>query len=285
MDWIECFNNALEYIEDNLDKDIDYESISCKACCSTFYFSRIFMIVTGTSVSEYIRRRRMSLAAIELINTDKKIIEIAKKYGYDSNTSFNRAFKLIHGISPKTARTKKINLAAYPRLSLNISISGDSRINYSIQEKEEFKVRGCRIKLSSDIENNYVIVHKFWDKIKRSSIFKDICNIKELYPKEIYGISEYIDEENIYYYISSNNQCNISNNIFEITIPKTRWVVFSCESYDIKDVREVYSKFFKEWLPFSGYELAKFPDLEVYKLNETTNKFEIWIAVQEKMGR
>lgn len=282
MDWIECFNNALEYIEDNLDKDIDYEKISCKACCSSFYFSRIFMIVTGTSVSEYIRRRRMSLAAIDLINTDQKIIEVARKYGYDSNTSFNRAFKLIHGVSPKMARRNKINLAAYPRLTLSISISGDSRINYSIQEKEEFRVRGCRVKLGLNIENNYLIVHRFWKNIRRSSIFKDICNVRKSYPQEIYGISQYIDEDNIYYYIASNNKCDISEDIFEVIIPKTRWVVFSCESYNIEDVREVYSKFLKEWLPFSGYELAKLPDLEVYKLNEITNKFEIWIAVQEK---
>ena len=122
MDWIEGFNIALEYIEDNLDKNIDYKEISRKACCSLFYFSRIFAIMTGTSISDYIRRRRMSLAAIDLINTDEKIIEIAMKYGYNSNTSFNRAFKLIHGISPQMARKNKVELVAYPKLSLTISL-------------------------------------------------------------------------------------------------------------------------------------------------------------------
>src|SRR3712207_7926649 len=87
LNWIEGFNAALAYIENNLDKNINYDEISCKACCSLFYFSRIFTIMTGTSISDYIRRRRMSLAAIDLINTNEKIIEIAMKYGYMSNTS------------------------------------------------------------------------------------------------------------------------------------------------------------------------------------------------------
>lgn len=282
MDWIEGFNIALEYIEDNLDKNIDYKEISRKACCSLFYFSRIFAIMTGTSISDYIRRRRMSLAAIDLINTDEKIIEIAMKYGYNSNTSFNRAFKLIHGISPQMARKNKVELVAYPKLSLTISLSGESKIKYFIQEKNEIKIKGCRLKLGLDMEENYIKVHEFWEHTRRSQIFKDICDINDSRHQEIYGVSQYIDEDNIFYYIASDNKCEISDNIFEIIIPKSRWVVFECDSYDIEKIRDVYSKFIKEWLPFSGYEWAKLPDIEVYQLDNNIKKFEIWIAVRKK---
>ena len=282
MNWIERFNAALSYIENNLDKNTDYDEISCKACCSLFYFSRIFTIMTGTSISDYIRRRRMSLAAIDLINTNEKIIEIAIKYGYTSNTSFNRAFRLIHGISPKMARKMRVELVAYPRLTLNISLSGESKIKYSIHEKDEFKLLGCRLKLGLDMEENYIRVHKFWERIKRTSLFNEICNINDLYPLEIYGLSQYIDEDNIYYYIASVNKCSTSKDIFEVIIPKSRWVVFECDNYEIDKVRDVYRKFIQEWLPFSGYEWAKLPDIEVYPLDSDTKKFEIWIAIQEK---
>ena len=89
------------------------------------------------------------------------------------------------------------------------------------------------------MEENYIRVHKFWERIKRTSLFNEICNINDLYPLEIYGLSQYIDEDNIYYYIASVNKCSTSKDIFEVIIPKSRWVVFECDNYEIDKVRDV----------------------------------------------
>ncbi len=113
MEWLKNLSNAIEYIEDNLDKEISYDEAACIACCSTYYFQRLFSYAAGISPSEYIRRRRMSQAAFELQRTDKKVLNVALKYGYTSPTSFNRAFQSVHGITPAAAKNKGSILNAY----------------------------------------------------------------------------------------------------------------------------------------------------------------------------
>ena len=99
MEWIERLNNAVTYIEDNLKGNIDIEEASKIACCSTYHFQRMFAYITGVTLTEYIRRRKLSAAAFDLMEKDSKVIDVALKYGYDSPTAFNRAFQMVHGIS------------------------------------------------------------------------------------------------------------------------------------------------------------------------------------------
>lgn len=100
MEWLKRLGAAIDYIEENLDREISYDEVARIACCSTYYFQRIFSYVSGVSLSEYIRRRKMTQAAFELQRTDNKVIDVAHKYGYSSPTSFNRAFQSVHGIAP-----------------------------------------------------------------------------------------------------------------------------------------------------------------------------------------
>ena len=105
MEWLKRLGAAIDYIEENLDKEISYDEAAHIACCSTYYFQRIFSYVSGVSLSEYIRRRKMTQAAFELQRTDNKVIDVAHKYGYSSPTSFNRAFQSVHGIAPIAAKS------------------------------------------------------------------------------------------------------------------------------------------------------------------------------------
>lgn len=114
MEWLKRINNAIDYIEHNLDSDISYDEAAQIACCSTYYFQRMFSYITGISLAEYIKRRRMTQAAFELQRTNKRVLEIALKYGYTSPTSFNRAFQNVHGISPVAAKDIGNTLNAYP---------------------------------------------------------------------------------------------------------------------------------------------------------------------------
>lgn len=124
-DWLDRMNSAMEYIETNLADNILYDEIAQRACCSTYHFQRMFPFITGVSLSEYIRRRRLTLAAFERQTTDAKVIDVAMKYGYDSPEAFARAFKNLHGIMPISARDKGVSLKTYPRMSFHISIKGD----------------------------------------------------------------------------------------------------------------------------------------------------------------
>ena len=103
MEWLDRLNDALNYIEDNLQEEIEYEKAAKIACCSTYHFQRMFSYIAGVPLSEYIRNRRLTMAALDLQNGDK-VIDVALRYGYESPTSFNRAFQKIHGTSPSTAQ-------------------------------------------------------------------------------------------------------------------------------------------------------------------------------------
>ncbi|MEC0307945.1 AraC family transcriptional regulator [Paenibacillus lautus] len=107
MDWLTRMNRALDYIEMNISGEIDLTEIARQACCSCYQFQRMFSFITDVTLAEYIRRRRLTLAAIDLLNSDTKVIDIAIKYGYDSPVSFARAFQSMHGVNPTTARQRK----------------------------------------------------------------------------------------------------------------------------------------------------------------------------------
>jgi len=142
MDWLERMNSAMNYIETNLADNISYDDIAQIACCSTYHFQRMFPFLTGISLSEYIRRRRLTSAAIELQTTDVKVIDVALKYGYQSPEAFARAFKNLHGIMPTSAREQGVSLKAYPRISFHISIKGDVEMNYRIEQRGAFEMFG-----------------------------------------------------------------------------------------------------------------------------------------------
>ena len=126
MEWLKKLGKAIDYIEDNLDKEISYDEAARIACCSPYYFQRFFSYVSGVSLAEYIRRRKMTQAAFELQRADSRVIDVALKYGYSSPTSFNRAFQNVHGITPTAAKLGGNVLQAYPSIQFKIEITGGS---------------------------------------------------------------------------------------------------------------------------------------------------------------
>jgi len=154
VDWTIRLNRALDYIEDYLADEVDLDYAAKLAFCNRNDLSKMFFIVTGAQLSEYIRRRRLSLAAFEIQNTDKKIIDIALKYGYSSPTAFNRAFQNQHKVSPQYARSRKVFINAYPRISFQITIKGDVNMKCRIEKKPAFNVVGVKKTFRNDSEEN-----------------------------------------------------------------------------------------------------------------------------------
>lgn len=140
MEWLKNLSNAIEYIESHLDTEISYEEAARIACCSTYYFQRLFSYVAGISLSEYIRKRRMSQAAFELQRTDKKVLDVAFEYGYTSPTAFNRAFQSVHGITPAAAKNQGITLNAYPPIRFSVSVTGGSEVFIKYRKQSELRI-------------------------------------------------------------------------------------------------------------------------------------------------
>lgn len=106
MDWLDRMNGVMDYIEANLTQDISYDAIARLACCGSYHFQRMFPFITGLSLSEYIRRRRLTAAAFELQATDTKIIDVSMKYGYDSPEAFSRYRNFAENVTVIWFRTR-----------------------------------------------------------------------------------------------------------------------------------------------------------------------------------
>lgn len=144
MDWVDRMNSVIDYVEEHINSEIDEKEISKIAACSFSLFQGSFTQITGIALSEYIRRRKLTCAAHELQNTDKKIIDIALKYGYQSADAFSVAFKRLHGVTPMDARKSFVKLTFYCRLSFALTIKGVDKMDYTTIERTPFKVIGIR---------------------------------------------------------------------------------------------------------------------------------------------
>ena len=143
MDWIESLQNAIDYIEENITEKIDYEEVAKRAYSSTFHFQRVFGITCGFTLGEYIRRRKLTLAASDLLSKKMKVIDVAFKYGYETPESFSRAFYKFHGIKPSQVK-QGCSLKSFSRLSVKLNLIGGTEMNYKIEEKPEIILVGYK---------------------------------------------------------------------------------------------------------------------------------------------
>lgn len=171
MEWLKQLSKAIEYIEVNLAGEISYEEAAKIACCSTYYFQRMFSYVADLSLSDYIRRRKMTQAAFDLQASDCRVIDIAVKYGYTSPTSFNRAFQSVHGITPVAAKRQGHMLNAYPPISFSVTITGGSAMPFLIEMKQAMRIVGIPIPITHDMEENHKTVPEFWNRTFQSGRF------------------------------------------------------------------------------------------------------------------
>lgn len=282
MEWIERLNSAVNYIEENIKETIDLEEVSKIACCSTYHFQRMFAYIADIPLSEYIRRRRMSLAAVELQSGNEKVIDISLKYGYDSPTAFNRAFKSVHGIAPSQAKEEGTILKAFPPISFKITIKGDSEMNYRIEKKESFRIVGVSEPLEEEIEKNFEIVPKMWVTATMNGTIPRLATIMDGMPMGMLGVSSCNESDNWRYYIAVASSQPIESNLEEYIVPSSVWAIFSGEGSS-QSIQELEKRIVTEWLPTSGYEYGNAPDIEVYLNADTENaQYEVWIPVSKK---
>lgn len=285
MEWLQNLSDAIEYIENNLDKEITYAEAARIACCSTYYFQRMFTYVAGISLSEYIRRRRMTQAAFELQTSDSKVLDVALKYGYTSPTSFNRAFQSVHGIPPISAKIQGNILNAYPPIRFSVNITGGKMMPFRIVKKEAMHIVGIRIPLTVDMAENQKNVPAFWEETFNNHKYGEICNLSNKSPQGILGITACHGADEFYYYIAAATDKPTPKDMFWYEIPAATWVVFENTGPFKESVQSIFKRFLTEWLPFSGYTYAELPDIEVYPISEEKQKAgnsEVWIAVKKE---
>jgi len=281
MEWIERLNQAIIYIEEHLKDDIDYDQLAKIACCSSYHFQRMFSYMAGIPLSEYIRRRKMSLAAVDLQSGDKKIIEIAGEYGYQSPTAFNRAFQNIHGIAPSAVKNEGVSIKSFPPISFRITVKGVEEMNYRIEKKDSFRIIGISQPLDKEIENNFAVVPKMWQNAAVDGTIQRLAGLMDAAPMGLLGVSACNDAEQWKYFIAVSSTKQDAD-FEEYIVPAATWAIFTGSGTN-QSIQELEQRIVTEWLPTSGYEYANAPDIEVYLNPDPQNaQYEVWIPVIKK---
>lgn len=281
MEWITRLNDAIQYIEEHLLEEISYEALAKIACCSAFHFQRMFAYMAGVPLSEYIRRRRMSLAAVDLQGGDAKILDISLKYGYSSPTAFNRAFQSVHGIAPSLVKNEGASVKSFPPLSFKITVKGAEEMNYRIERKDAFRIVGVSQPLEREIEKNFAVVPKMWQDTVTDGTLEKLAGMMDASPMGLLGVSVCNDEEQWKYFIAVSSTKE-RGAFEEYVVPAATWAVFPGSGTN-QSIQELEQRIVTEWLPTSGYEYANAPDIEVYLNPDPLNaRFEVWIPVNKK---
>lgn len=287
MEGLQKMLDSIEYIERNLDNNLFIEDIAAIAYMSKYHFQRMFNMLTGYTVSEYIRNRRITLATQELVNSRSKVIDVAMKYGYESPESFTKAFRKIHGISPSEAKKNSQSLKAYPKLSFQIQLKGDVEMDYKIVEKDVFTVVGKSIRTTTIGGENNRKIAAFWDESKQNGFTGELA--KNCGSLGLIGISMDFDkqQENLTYLIGAEK--NIEQTPFdweERQIPSATWAVFPVYGAMPDAMPRAWERIFFEWFPATRYEHTGGPEMEVYVSDADPSLedyySEIWIPIKKK---
>ena len=281
MEWVERLNQSMAYIEEHLTAEIDYEQLGRIACCSTYHYQRMFTYMAGITLAEYIRRRKLSLAAVDLRGGGARIIDIAEKYGYRSPTAFNRAFQSFHGIAPSAAKDEGVPVNSFSPIVFRIAVKGATEMKYRIETKEAFRIIGVSAPLDKELENNFMVVPTMWQEAAANGTIQKLAGMMDTPPMGLLGVSICNDEEAWRYFIAVSST-KTSNEWEEYTVPASTWAIFSGAGTN-RSIQELEQRVVTEWLPTSGYEYANAPDIEVYLNPDPQNaQYEVWIPVVKK---
>ena len=290
MDLLKNMNEALKYIEENLSNDVDHKQVARRALCSEYHFNRMFSFLAGITLSEYIRRRRFTLAAFELKDSNAKVIDIAMKYGYSSPDSFSRAFQNLHGITPSEARNNGHLLKAYPPMTFQLSIKGGIEMNYRIEDKEAFCIVGIKKRVPIIFNGVNPEIASMWKSLDRETINK-LKNLSNVEPMGLLSASTNFSEGRMeekgeldhYIGVATTKAC--PDNLTQLAVPPSTWAVFEAIGPFPDTLQDVWGRIYSEWFPSSIYEQIEGPEIlwnENKDVTSPTFKSEIWIPILKK---
>ena len=300
MEWVVGIQKAIDYIEDHITEELDYEEIAKIGFSSSYHFQRVFSILCGYTLGEYIRSRRLTLAGVELAGDKVKVIDAAVKYGYDSPDSFAKAFARFHGITPSAAREPGAELRSFSRLSIRIALEGGSSMNYRIEEKPEMVLTGYKRFFTGspgereEQENAFYVTTRLNQYVLNGLAGDSVTS---------YGVMTNFREEGYDFYIASQlgqwerehlelelGNAEDAKRFENITIPAHTYVVCETERcmYPTRVFEELRKKIVEEWLPSSGYMLAEAPEVSVThwfrKPDNEKRYIELWLPVSRMDG-
>lgn len=300
MDWITGIQNAINYIEEHITEELDYEQIARESFSSSFHFQRVFSILCGYTLGEYIRLRRLTLAGTELASSRERVIDVAFKYGYDTPESFAKAFQKFHGITPSQARSYGAELKSFSRLSIKVSLEGGNVMNYRIEEKPAMLLTGYKRRFTGSPNNKQEQDHNFACETRlEQAILEGLSREHET----IYQLLTAFDPEGYDFYYAykfphwaladlQDLPEEIAARFENVPVPAGVYLVCETERCQFPTARMdlLRQKAVEEWLPTSGYELRDAPEIGVIHWyweegNDRLNNSrycELWLPITKK---
>jgi len=290
MDRLSDWNAAVDYIEEHLEEEIDFSVVASIARCSEYHFRRMFCYLAGVTLNEYIRRRRLTLAAIELSTTGTKIIDAAVKFGYESPDAFARAFCKEHGVTPSGLRTGKRPVKAYSRVAFRMSVQGGNEIKFRIVEKDAFRIVGIRRRVPLVFHGVNPAIAAMWRSLDDAAIrrLKACANTE---PPGLISASANFSEGRMEergeldHYIGAATVSDGPPGYEQLAVPALTWAVFESVGPFPETLQTLWGRIYSEWFPSSSFEQEDGPELLWNKdkdLSRPDYASEIWIPIKRR---
>lgn len=288
MNVLANMNEALRYIENHLTDEIDAKEAARLACCSEYHFQRMFSFLAGLPLTDYIRRRRLTLAAFELQSGQCKVIDAAVKYGYGSADSFARAFQAMHGITPSEARTGAHSLKAFSPMTFQLTVRGGSEMQYRIVEKAAFRIVGVMRRVPIVFEGVNPEIAAMRRQLNEGEAMAELIALSDTDPRGLINASANFSEGRMEekgeldHYIGVATTKIGPDRFAQLDVAATTWAVFEAIGPFPATLQETWGRIYSEWFPTSAYEQAEGPEIlwnEREDYASPTFRSEIWIPV------
>ncbi|MET9622884.1 AraC family transcriptional regulator [Streptomyces sp. NPDC006464] len=283
---LERLNEAMEHIESHLDQPIDVAELARTAMTSEYHFRRMFSALAGRPLSEYVRRRRLSVAGAEVLAGERTLLDIATRYGYGSGEGFARAFRAMHGVGPADARRTGAALQSQPRLSFRLVVEGNSSMRYRIVDKETFRVVGRKARVPLVHEGVNPAIAAFIRGIGPDTLER-IAALSDQEPAGVVAVSDQLDPSRaegteLDYYHGVATSAEAPEDMDALSVPAGSWAVFENAGPFPQALQYLWRDVFTQWFPSNPYRSRPGPEILRVSLSEdaTEATAELWIPVE-----
>ncbi|MFI2076526.1 MULTISPECIES: AraC family transcriptional regulator [Streptomyces] len=283
---LERLNQAMEHIEGRLDQPIEAADLARIATTSEYHFRRLFSALAGIPLSEYVRRRRLTVAGAEVLAGERTLLEVAVRYGYTSGEAFARAFRGMHGVGPGEARRSGAPLRSQPRLSFRLTVEGSGSMRYRIVEKEEFRVVGRKARVPLVHEGVNPAIADFIRGLGQETL-RRIHSLSDQEPEGIVSVSDQLDESRaegteLDYYHGAVTRAAAPEDMDTLTVPAGMWAVFESSGPFPQALQYLWRDVFTQWFPSNPYRSRPGPEILRTRLSQDGAQAdaELWIPVE-----
>ncbi|MFC9943320.1 AraC family transcriptional regulator [Streptomyces pratensis] len=283
---LDRLNQAMEHIESHLDQPIDVAGLARISVTSEYHFRRMFSALAGLPLSEYVRRRRLTLAGAEVLAGERTLLDIATRYGYGSGEAFARAFRTMHGVGPGEARRTGAALHSQQRMSFRLIVEGNSSMRYRTVDKDAFRVVGRKARVPLVHEGANPAIGDFIRGIAPDTL-RRIAALADQEPAGIVGVSDQLDPSRaegteLDYYHGVVTGAEVPEDMDALDVPAGTWAVFENSGPFPQTLQYMWRDVFTQWFPSNPYGSRPGPEILSVRLSEDGARAdaELWIPVE-----